>query len=80
MTHPHNPKYPPQKNLPKKPKAPPPSWISNYCASMAWHCLGFFMVQTCKPNPPYPNLIQDAQSFSNSFEWGTWGCEKIWVR
>jgi hypothetical protein len=20
----------------------------------------------------------DAQSFSNSFEGGTWGCEKIW--
>ena len=27
------PKYPPQKNLPKKTKDPPP-WISNYCASM----------------------------------------------
>jgi hypothetical protein len=29
----HNPKYPPQKNLPKKTNDPP--WISNYCASMA---------------------------------------------
>ncbi len=29
----HNPKYHPQKNLPKKTKDPP-LWISNYCASM----------------------------------------------
>jgi hypothetical protein len=28
----HNPKYPPQKNLPKTRSTPP--WISNYCASM----------------------------------------------
>ncbi len=46
----HNPKHPPQKNLPENPQGPP--WISNYCVSLSTKNMIMLQVNCQRISPP----------------------------